>query len=65
MIRLKIIKINEKIAEKIMKIFKKIEYIFVNIYFKIEYTFINCYLTQAGENISDAKKRLKNKLYKI
>lgn len=70
MAKSKLIKANEKIAEKVtdgfQKIndtvvsgYKKIENVVVNSYNKIEDNFIDHYLTKDGETTEEAKKRLK------
>ena len=55
----KIIKINEKIAEKVTGTFKEIENTVVGSYSKIEDAFVRRYLTKDGESVEEAKKRLK------
>ena len=72
MAKCKIVKANEKIAEKVTIGYKKIENGVVNSYKKIEhgvidgYTkiedkFVEAYLAKEGETVEEAKKRLKNK----
>lgn len=53
MAKSKLIKANEKIAEKV-----------VNVYEKIEDRFVDNYLTKEGETIEEAKDRLKNEISK-
>ena len=48
MAKSKIVKVNEKIAEKV-----------VDGYSKIEDAFVDRYLTKDGETVADAKERLK------
>lgn len=57
--KFKIVKANEKIAEKVVDIFEKIEDTVVGSYTKIEDDFIDLYLIKDGETIEEAKKRLK------
>ncbi len=59
MAKSKLVKTNEKIAEKVVGTFEKIEDTVVGGYSKIEDAFVDRYLTKDGETISDAKKRLK------
>jgi len=60
MAKSKIVKANEKIAEKVVGTFEKIEDTVVGGYSKIEDAFVDRYLTKDGETVVDAKKRLKN-----
>ena len=60
MAKSKLIKANEKIAEKVTDTFEKIEDAVVGGYAKIEDAFIDRYLTKDGETIEEAKKRLKS-----
>ena len=62
MAKSKIVKTNEKIAEKVVDTFEKIESTVVGGYSKIEDAFVDRYLTKDGETTADAKERLK-KLY--
>lgn len=62
--RSKIIKANDKIAEKVVGTFGKIEDTVVNGYLKIEDTFVGRYLTRDGETVEEAKKRLNQDRYK-
>ncbi len=55
----KLVKANEKIAEKVVGTFEKIENTFVSGYTKIEDAFVDRYLTKDGESVEEAKKRLK------
>ena len=55
----KIVKVNEKIAEKVVGTFEKIEEKVVDGYSKIEDAFVDRYLTKDGETVADAKERLK------
>jgi len=59
MAKSKLVKANEKIAEKVVGTFEKIEDTVVGGYSKIEDAFVDRYLTKDGETISDAKERLK------
>lgn len=59
MAKSKIIKANEKIAEKVVGAFGKIEDTVVGGYTKIEDAFVDRYLTKDGETIEEAKKRLR------
>ena len=59
MAKSKIIKANEKIAEKVTGSFKKISDTVVEKYTKIENGFVDRYLTKDGETIEEAKARLK------
>lgn len=55
----KLVKANEKIAEKVVDTYKKIEDTVVGGYTKIEDAFVDRYLTKEGESIEEAKERLK------
>lgn len=55
----KIIKANEKIAEKVVDTFEKVEDVVTGSYFKIEDSFVAHYLAKEGETVMDAKNRLK------
>lgn len=59
MAKSKIVKANEKIAEKVVGTFEKIEDTVVGGYSKIEDAFVDRYLTKDGESVADAKERLK------
>ena len=59
MAKSKIVKANEKIAEKVVGTFEKIENTVVGGYSKIEDAFVDRYLTKDGESVADAKERLK------
>ncbi len=59
MAKSKIVKANEKIAEKVIGTFEKIEDTVVDGYTKVEDAFVDHYLTKDGESIADAKERLK------
>ncbi len=59
MAKSKIVKANEKIAEKVVGTFEKIEDTVVGGYSKIEDAFVDRYLTKDGETVADAKERLK------
>ncbi|MGN0668152.1 MAG: hypothetical protein ACI4JU_02935 [Angelakisella sp.] len=59
MAKSKIVKANEKVAEKVVGAFEKIEETVVGGYTKIEDAFVDRYLTKEGESVSDAKQRLK------
>ncbi len=59
MAKSKLVKANEKIAEKVVGTFEKIEDTVVGGYTKIEDAFVDCYLTKDGESVEEAKQRLK------
>lgn len=59
MAKTKIVKVNEKIAEKVVDSYKKIEKGVVGGYTKIEDKFVDQFLTRDGETIEEAKERLK------
>lgn len=59
MAKSKLVKTNEKIAEKVTEGFQKISDTVVGGYTKIEDKFVDRYLTKDGETIEQAKKRLK------
>lgn len=59
MAKSKLVKANEKIAEKVVGTFEKIEDTVVGGYTKIEDAFVDRYLTKDGESIEEAKQRLK------
>lgn len=55
----KLVKANEKIAEKVVNTFEKIVNTVVGEYTKIEDAFLDRYLTKDGETVAEAKQRLK------
>lgn len=59
MAKSKLVKANEKIAEKVVDTFDKIESTVVGGYTKIEDIFIARYLTREGETVEEAKQRLR------
>ena len=59
MAKSKIVKANDKIAEKVTDGFKKISDTVVGGYTKIEDAFVDRYLTKDGETVEAAKERLK------
>lgn len=59
MAKSKLVKTNEKIAEKVVGTFGKIENTVVQGYTKIEDAFVDRYLTRDGETVEEAKKRIK------
>ena len=59
MAKSKLVKANEKIAEKVVGGYKAIENGVVGAYTKIEDTFVDQFLTKDGETVEDAKARLK------
>lgn len=59
MAKSKLIKANEKIAEKVTATFGKLEDTVVGGYTKIEDAFVDRYLTKEGESVEQAKARLK------
>lgn len=59
MARSKLVKANEKIAEKVVGTFETIEGAVVGGYTKIEDAFVGRYLAKDGETVEDVKKRLK------
>ena len=59
MAKSKLVKTNEKIAEKVIGTYQKIEDTVVGSYNKIEDAFVDRYLTKDGETVEEAKKRLK------
>lgn len=58
MTKSKLIKANEKIAQKVVGAFGKIEDTVVEGYTKIEDAFVERYLTKDGESVEEAKKRI-------
>lgn len=65
MAKSKIVKANEKIAEKVTDGFKKISDTVVKGYTKIEDSFVDRYLTKDGETVEEAKARLKKEQEKL
>lgn len=61
MAKSKLVKANEKIAEKVMGTYQKIEDTVVGGYSKIEDAFVDHYLTKDGETVEEAKERLNQK----
>lgn len=61
MAKSKLVKANEKIAERVVGAFEKIERGVTEGYSKIEDAFVDRYLTKDGESIEEAKQRLKGK----
>ena len=59
MAKSKLVKTNEKIAEKVLGTYQKIEDTVVGGYSKIEDAFVDRYLTKDGETVEEAKKILK------
>ena len=59
MAKSRIVKMNEKIAEKATNAFSMIENTVVGEYSKIEDALVDRYLTKDGETITQAKERLK------
>lgn len=60
MAKSKLVKANEKIAEKVVDTYKKIEDKVVDSYTKIEDAFVEQHLTKDGETVDEAKARLKH-----
>lgn len=60
MAKSKLVKTNEKIAEKVTETYQKIEDTVVGGYTKIEDAFVDRYLTKEGESVTEAKARLKH-----
>jgi hypothetical protein len=58
MAKSKLVKANEKIAEKVVGGYKKIEDTVVGGYRKVENAFVDRYLTHDGESVEEAKERL-------
>ncbi|MGN0660167.1 MAG: hypothetical protein ACI4JX_00445 [Oscillospiraceae bacterium] len=65
MAKSKIVKANDKIAEKVTGGFKKLSDTVVSGYTKIEDGFVDRYLTKDGETTEEAKVRLKREQEKI
>lgn len=61
MAKSKLVKTNEKIAEKVIGTYQKIEDTVVGGYNKIEDAFVDRYLTKDGETVEEAKKRFTTK----
>lgn len=59
MAKSKLVKANEKIAERVVGTYQKIEDTVVSGYTKIEDAFVDRYLTKDGETVEEAKERLK------
>lgn len=59
MAKSKLVKTNEKIAEKVVGTYEKIESTVVGGYTKIEDAFVDRYLTKDGETVAEAKKHIK------
>lgn len=59
MAKSKLVKANERIAEKVVGSFETIEGAVVGGYTKIEDAFVGRYLAKDGETVEDVKKRLK------
>ncbi len=59
MAKSKLVEANQKIADAVVKSYQKIEKTVVDGYQKIEDKFVDQYLTQDGETVEDAKRRLK------
>ncbi|MDO5603031.1 MAG: hypothetical protein Q4G07_09715 [Oscillospiraceae bacterium] len=59
MAKSKLVKANEKIAEKVIDVYDKIESSVVSGYTKIEDAFVERYLTKNGETAEEAKKRIR------
>jgi hypothetical protein len=62
MAKSKLIKANEKIAEKVVGTYQKIESGVVGTYKKLEDKFVDRYLAQEGESTEEAKIRIREKL---
>ena len=59
MAKSKLVKANEKIAEKVVGGYQAIEHGVVGAYTKIEDKFVDQFLTRDGETVEEAKERLK------
>lgn len=59
MARSKLVRANEKLAEKVTAAFGKIEDSVTGGYTRIEDAFVDRYLTKDGESVEEAKERLK------
>ena len=64
MAKSKLVKVNEKIAEKVTATFGAIQDRVVGGYTKMEDAFVDRYLTRDGESVEEAKARLKRELEK-
>lgn len=62
MAKSKFVKANKKIAQKVVGTFEKLESCVVDSYEKIEDAFVDRFLTEDGETVKEAKKRLKHQL---
>ena len=62
MAKSKIVKANEKIAEKVTNGFKMMSNAVVDGYTKIEDGFVDRYLTKDGESVNEAKARIKDEV---
>ena len=60
MAKSKLVKTNEKVAEKVTETYQKIEDTVVGGYTKIGDAFVDRYLTKEGESVEEAKARLKH-----
>ena len=58
MVKSRLVKANEKIAEKVTEGYKKIENGVVNGFTKITDGFVDQFLTRDGESVQEAKARL-------
>lgn len=58
MAKSKLVKVNEKIAERVVDGYKKIEEEVVGGFNKITDKFVDCFLTNEGESVEEAKTRL-------
>lgn len=65
MAKSKIVKANQKIANKVTNGFQKMTDTVVDGYTKIEDKFVDMYLTKDGESIEEEKKRLKEEQKKL
>ena len=65
MAKSKIVKANEKIADKVTDCFGKICDTAVGAYTKIEDGFVDRFLTKDGESTEQAKKRIKEETKKL
>ena len=54
----KLVKVNEKIAERVVGGYKKIESGAVSGFTGMSHSFVDQFLTKDGESVEDAKKRL-------
>ncbi|CVI72636.1 hypothetical protein NDGK_02637 [Clostridiales bacterium CHKCI001] len=58
MVKSKLVKVNEKIAERVVDGYKKIEEEVVGGFNKITDKFVGCFLINEGESVEEAKIRL-------